>query len=177
MGCRFDSTARLGDSAATEWARGGGVAITTFNTLSRLRITVSPRYHIRQLPSRRFPRRGGFRRLAQYTRLRRSSGAPRPTVNSWETLISTPSVVGRPTVDIGPPAAAPHVRHRLSQLSGYLLHFERVRRPARSGHGSREPRWFSWPSLVLLVPRSRRPMSRQRATPQLRASPRKRRPG
>lgn len=34
------------DSAATEWARLGGVAVTTFNTLSRLRITVSPQFVI-----------------------------------------------------------------------------------------------------------------------------------
>ncbi|OZE96548.1 DEAD/DEAH box helicase [Rhodococcoides fascians] len=34
------------DSAATEWAREGGVAITTFNTLSRLRITVGPQFVI-----------------------------------------------------------------------------------------------------------------------------------
>lgn len=34
------------DSAATEWAREGGVAITTFNTLSRLRITASPQFVI-----------------------------------------------------------------------------------------------------------------------------------
>lgn len=34
------------DSAATEWARKGGVAITTFNTLSRLRITVTPQFVI-----------------------------------------------------------------------------------------------------------------------------------
>ncbi|MBY6414102.1 DEAD/DEAH box helicase [Rhodococcus sp. BP-252] len=34
------------DSAATEWARSGGVAVTTFNTLSRLNITVSPQFVI-----------------------------------------------------------------------------------------------------------------------------------
>lgn len=34
------------DSTATEWAREGGVAITTFNTLSRLRITVGPQFVI-----------------------------------------------------------------------------------------------------------------------------------
>lgn len=32
------------DSAATEWAQHGGIAVTTFNTLSRLRITLTPQF-------------------------------------------------------------------------------------------------------------------------------------